>query len=265
MIRDNVRVLRCATIIAFADLRVIYTWRTWIFAWLFRILCQVTFFTLMGRLLHSSDETRYLLIGNSVYIVAMISTFVCVSAAWERQTGTLPLLIASPASPFIVFTGRGINWLIDGTACATVSLFVLSPLFGLPLSFPRALLAIPIIICAGASTYSFGLVLAGLVLRKLELRNLIGNIAYLVLMLLCGVEFPITFLPGGLRYVANVLPLTNGLTAIRALISGAPAGQVLAHAMLEAAVGCGWLALAFVLFRIFTSSSRKAGSIEFGG
>jgi ABC-2 type transport system permease protein len=264
MIRDNARILRCAAGIAIADLRVIYTWQTWVFAWLLRILCQVTFFALIGKLFDSSAETHYLLIGNSVFIVAMISVYVCVSAAWERQTGTLPLLIASPADPFIVFAGRGVNWLIDGTACATISLFALSPLFGLPLPWPRALLAIPIIICAGTSTYCFALVLAGLVLRKTELRNLIANLAYLMLMLLCGVEFPTTFFPAGLRFASNILPLTNGLKAIRDLLSGAPAGQVLTNASLEAVAGCGWLALAFVLFRRFANSSRKAGSIEFG-
>src|SRR5207245_2614080 len=83
-----------------------------------------------------------------------------------------------------------------------------------------------------------------------DLRNVIGHVGYLLLMLLCGVEFPVAFLPAGMRYVAALLPLTNGLKAIRALLSGAPAGQVLAEATLEAAAGCGWLALAFVLFRI---------------
>jgi ABC-2 type transport system permease protein len=262
--RNNVRVLRSGAVIAAADMRAIYTWKTWAFAWLSRILCQVSFFAFIGRLLHSQEETRYLLIGNSVDIVSMVAIFACVSAAWERQSGTLPLLIASPSSLFTIFVGRCANWLVDGIACATVSLFLLGPIFNVPMPWPRLMLAIPIIACIGVSTYFLGLALAAIVLRRIELRNLVAGLAYLSLMIVCGVEIPVAFLPKPVQYLANILPLSHGLAAIRYLLQGAAAGQVFDQGVMELGVGLGWLAVAFFVFRQLAERGRRDGSIEFG-
>ncbi|MCC8251536.1 ABC transporter permease [Saccharothrix luteola] len=264
MIRDNARVLAAAFVSALADLRAIYTWRTWTFAWLSRILCQVAFFAVIGTLLASTERTHYLLVGNAVYIASLVSMFVCASTAWERQTGTLPLLVAAPTSPFTLFVGRSAQWLIDGSVCASIALFVLGPLFGVPLPMPRVLLAIPLIILVAVSTYCFGLVLAGVALRNLELRNLVGNLGGLVLMVICGVQVPSSFWPSPIHEIAQVLPLTHGLQAVRHLLAGAPGGSVLAEAGLELCVAAGWLTLAALTFRQFAESGRRDGSIEFG-
>lgn len=258
------RVLRSGFTVAVADLRAIYTWRTWVFTWLLRILCQVAFFALIGRLLHSPEQTRYLLIGNAVFVVTMTTTFVCVSAAWERMSGTMPLLVASPAPLILVFIGRSVNWLVDGTACAAISLLALAPVFGVTMPWPSTLLAVPIIVLIGLSTYCFALVLAGFVLRRLELRNLVGNLAFLSLMLLCGVQVPVSFLPRPLQYAADALPLTHGLAAIRLLLANAPATHIMVQAALEGAVGIGWLSISVAVFWQLAEAGRRSGAIEFG-
>lgn len=265
MIRDNARILRHAVGSALADLRVIYTWRTWSFAWLSRILIQVAFFALIGRLLHSPARTHFLLVGNAVYIVVVVAMQVCASSAWERQIGTLPLLIASPAHPFVVFVGRSTQWLLDGTACAVIAMFVLGPAFGLSLPMPRALVAIPLIGLVGVATYCFGLFLSGLVLRKVESRNLVSSVSSLTLMLLCGVQTPTSFWPAPVRYVADVLPLTHGLRAVRGLLAGSPAATVLGDAGLEAGTALAWFVVAGLTFRHLAESGRRDGSIEYGG
>lgn len=264
MIRIHTRILAAAFLSALADLRAIYTWRTWSFAWLSRILCQVAFFAVIGRLLGSAERTEYLLVGNAVFIASLVSMLVCASTAWERQAGTLPLLIASPSSPFTLFFGRSAQWLLDGTVSSSIALFVLGPVFGVSLPMPRALLAIPLIALISVSTYSFGLVLAGLVLRKVELRNVVGNLGSLSLMVICGVQVPSSFWPSPIRYVAEVLPLTHGLRAVRDLLSGSARGVVLHNVALEICVAGGWLAIAALTFRQLAESGRKDGSIEFG-
>lgn len=67
-IRDSARVLRWSATSALADLRAFYTWKTWLFGWLTRILCQVAFFALIGAMLDSPDRTAYLLVGNAVFV-----------------------------------------------------------------------------------------------------------------------------------------------------------------------------------------------------
>jgi len=57
--------------------------------------------------------------------------------------------------------------------------------------------------------------------------------------------------------------VTHGVAAIRLLLSGAPAGQVLTSAGLQALVGGAWLVLAILTFDRLAERGRANGSIEF--
>lgn len=263
MIRDNLRILRWSATSALADLRTIYTWKTWTFGWLVRILAQVAFFALIGRLLGSAEAVRFLLVGNAVYVAASTAMFVVASTSWERMAGTLPLLVASPAHPFTVFAGRSVQWLADGVAVSSIALFGLGSAFGVRFDLPQALVVVLLLALVAASVYCFGLVLAGIALRVMEVRNVIGNLGHLSLMILCGVQVPVSFWPGPVQAVTNFLPLRHGLAAIRNVVEGQ--GPVLAEAASEAAVGLGWLVVAGLVFRRLAEGGRKDGSIEFGG
>lgn len=265
VIRDNLRILRCAFVSAFADMRATYTWRTWTFAWLVRILCQVTLFAFIGKLIGNPATTEYLVVGNSVFITADIVMMVCATTSWERMAGTLPLLIGAPASPFVVFAGRSVQWLVDGLACSTVSLMLLAPVLGVHLPFSAVLLAVPMVALISLSVYAFGLVLAGLALRVMSARNIIGRLGSILLMVLTGVQVPVDFWPAPLRVVAQFLPLTHGLEAVRTVLHGGSGGTVLKGLGLEIAVGFGWSLVAVYTYWRLVASGRKDGSIEFGG
>jgi ABC-2 type transport system permease protein len=265
MLRDNARILRYSFLSALADLRAMYTWRTWLFAWLVRILAQVTMFALLGRLLGDPARTEYLVIGNAAYVAAASVMMVVASTAWERMAGTLPLLVASPSTPFVVFAGRSVQWLIDGCACSLISLFLLGPVFGLRPAMPTALLAIPVIALTAVSIYWFGLVLAAIALRVMHIRNMIGNLGGLTLMILAGVQVPVSFWPTPLQWVAQCLPLTHGLRALRIAWVDGPIADIGRYCALELGVMAVWATIAALLFRHLAESGRRDGSIEFGG
>jgi ABC-2 type transport system permease protein len=242
----------------------VYTWRTWLFGWLARILCQVAFFSLIGRMIGSPGVTTYLVIGNAVLVVAQAVLLTISSTAWERMAGTLPLLVAAPGSLFTVFAGRSVQWIGDGTVCGAVSLLVVGPLFGIGLPLGGALLAIPILFVVALAVYAFGLALGGIVLRAIELRALAANLSVFALMLLCGVQVPTSFWPRPVAAVADALPVTHGLRAIRALLAHRSGATVALDVALEAAVGLGWLCAAALIFSRLVEAGRSDGSIEFG-
>lgn len=262
-VRNTLTVLRYAAATGFADFGVMFTWRSWTVGWLSRVLCQVAFFALIGRLLESPDTVRYLLIGNAVLIAVLESAFVVAGTTWERRAGTLPLLIAAPTSPVVVFCGRSVQWLASGTASASIALLVLAPLFGVTLPMPQALLAVPLIGLVSVSAYCFGLVLAGVVLRAMELRNVVGNVIWMGIALLAGVQVPVTFWPGWAQAVSTVLPATHGLAGIRTLLDGGGLGTVVGRAGLEIAIAVGWLTVAALTFRHLAEQGRRNGAIEF--
>lgn len=257
------RVLARSAVLALAEFGAMYTWRTWLFGWLLRVLAQVGFFALIGRLLDDPEAVAYLLVGQAVMIAVIEALLVVPSTTWERRAGTLPLLVAAPANPALVFLGRSVQWLASGVASATVALFTMSAVFGVALPWPRALLAVPLIAVVAASTYCFGTVLAAVVLRFMETRNVVLNVAYLTLMAVCGVGVPTAFWPRWIEVAAQGLPLTHGLLAIRALLDGADASVIWAGAGREMLVGAVWLAVSLLAFRHLAESGRRDGSIEF--
>ena len=254
---DQLRILRQTTAMCLAELRAVYTWRTWLFGWLLRVIAQVAFYTLVGRAAGTEDAVRFILIGNIAVLPCLEATIVVVSVTNERMTGTLPLLVIAPANPVAVYLGRGVQWLVTGFASSAITLLVAPPLLGLPLPFPRLLGVLPLLFLIGLSSYCYACFLAGLSFRWVGLEFVLVNVGYLVVMAFCGVNVPATFWPWEIRLCADVLPVTHGLVAVRALLAGAPSGAVLASAADEALVGAAWLAVAALSFHRVLARGRR--------
>ena len=259
----TVDILRHAALAGIQDLRSLYTWKTWATGWLLRLVCQVIFYSLLGRLIGDEAQVHYLVVGNAVMLCATTVIFVVQSTTWERFAGTLPLLIAAPASPLVVLFGRSVQWIPDALATSLAALLVVGPLFAVPLPWPRTLVVLPLLVLVTLSTYMMGAVFGSLVLRWTNARNLVSNVVAALMMAVCGVNVPVSVFPGWVGTVATVLPLTHGLRAIRATLAGAGAG-VAREAALEIVVGMGWFAVAAASFRWFAEGGRKDGSLEFG-
>ena len=161
-------ILRHAAIAGFEDLRSLYSWKTWTTGWLLRMVCQVVFYSLLGRLIGDDAQVHYLVIGNAVMLCATTVIFVVQSTTWERFAGTLPLLVAAPASPLVVLFGRSVQWIPDALATSLTALLIVGPIFGLPLPWPRTLLVLPLLVLVTLSTYMMGAVFGSLVLRWTE-------------------------------------------------------------------------------------------------
>jgi ABC-2 type transport system permease protein len=258
------RIARQAFIFAVAEMRAVHTWRTWLFGWLARLLVQVAFFALVGRYVADRQTMQYVLVGNVVAITCLESMIVVLTMVQERAGGTLPLLAMAPTSHVPIYLSRGLHWLVSGMVSALTGWLVLPPLLGVPLPWPQALYAIPIIPVVSLTSYCYGCFLSSFAVRWMGLTWITLNLGYLPLMTFCGVNVPVTFWPGWLQAVVNVLPLTHGLGAIRTILAGGPASQVLHAIGWEVLVGAGWLALACVSINQVVARGRVTGSLEFG-
>jgi ABC-2 type transport system permease protein len=255
--------MRYAFLSGLHDYSAIYTWKSWLAGWYLRVLSQVIFFALIGKLLRSDEQTWFLLVGNATMLAAMEGTWALNLAIWERESGALPLLVASPSSPVVVYASRGSYLIADGLASSLGALFVAGAIFGLPLPWPRILLVVPLTLVVGASAYCFGTFLGGVVLRAREISNLVANVSIVVLMTLCGVNVPLHAYPDAVAWMSRFLPLTHGLIAIRDVLNGAAAGTIAAQTGLEALIGLGWLTLCLLTFGRMVGHGRVDGSIEF--
>jgi ABC-2 type transport system permease protein len=263
-LRQGLRIVWYATQSGLSDFSAAFTWKTWLAAWYLRILAQVLFFASIGTLL-GHGQTAYLLIGNSVFLMATHSLLATASTTWERDSGTLPLLVASPAPSWLVLLGRSLFWIPEGIACAVGALLIVGLPLGVPLPPVRVLLCLPMLLLIGVTTYALGVFLGATVLTRNDLRNVVGNAASTTMMALCGVNFPVAVLGPAARAVAGVLPLTHGLIAVRATLDHGVDAAVAAQLSYEAMTGLGWLAAAFVTLRWLETRSRRDGRIVFSG
>ncbi|MBA2424836.1 MAG: ABC transporter permease [Actinobacteria bacterium] len=247
-----------------ADYRAIFTWRSWLAGWYVRVLFQVGFFALIGERLGDDDKTYYLLVGNAMLIAGQLGVFSLNMTSAERWTGTLPLLVASPSSPVLVFSARGAYLAVDGALSALAALCVAGPIFGMDLPWPRVLAVIPITLVIAVASYAFGTFLAGVVFRFRSINSLVVVTTYVALMAACGVNVPLSYYPEPVEILSRLLPLTNGLLAIRGVFAGAPAGEIVANTALEAAVGLGWMVAALLSFNWLASRGRRDGSLDYG-
>jgi len=78
----------------------------------------------------------------------------------------------------------------------------------------------------------------------------------------CGVSVPVSFWPSGIRVLAQAIPLTHGLAAIRGVLANAPPRLILRETVLEGTVGLAWLAISLLLIDRVAESGRSDGSIE---
>lgn len=246
------------------DYRAIFTWRSWLAGWMVRVIAQVAFFAVIGERLGDDQKTFYLLVGNSILIAALTGVFSLNMTTAERWAGTLPLLVASPSSPVIVFSARGSYLAVDGALSALAALFIAGPMFGMDLPWPRVLAVVPITAIVALASYAFGTFLAGIVFRFRSINSLVVLTTNVSMMAACGVNVPLSYYPDALEWFSRVLPVTSGLLAIRGVLDGADPATILRDAGLEATVGAGWMTLALLSFNQLASRGRRDGSLDYG-
>lgn len=240
-----------------------WTWSTWTGGWLLRIVAQATFFAMIGQLLDSPESLRYLVIGNGVVVGALAVNWTVPASTWDRGDGTYPLLVVSPSSLIPAIIGRTAIWLLNGIATSLASLVTLAVVFRIAVPWPSALLIAPLVTLTCASVFCFALMLGSLVTRMPSARNVVHNSALTALMAFCGVSVPVAFWPGWVQVIANCLPLTHGLAAIRGVFDGAPLAVIASNAVWSIVVSAGWLAISVLTMDRMADAGRADGSIEF--
>ena len=117
------------------------------------------------------------------------------------------------------------------------------------------------LLAAIPSVYGLGFVFASLVINVKEANALVFLVRGAV-MVFCGITYPITILPGWMRPIADWLPQTYAIHAIRSAAlsdQGLPAiaGDLNALALF----GAFWLAFGFLVFNWMERRARRTGAI----
>ncbi|HUZ02684.1 MAG TPA: ABC transporter permease [Thermomicrobiaceae bacterium] len=144
----------------------------------------------------------------------------------ERFEGTLPSLLLSPASRSAVVFGYTLASMAVYVIPNVLVLAVLALLSGAHVDVRDPLAAALATLSLAAAASVLGYTLAGLFVLTRR-ANLLANFLQSPIYLLSGMVVPISSLPGPLRSVARVFPISFGMDALRqTLLLGAGLGQV---------------------------------------
>ncbi|MFD6948903.1 hypothetical protein A6A08_03345 [Nocardiopsis sp. TSRI0078] len=251
--------VRQAAVLARTDLSVVYTWRTWLFGWLVRLLTQVVFYSMVGVLVGDPEYTVYVVLGAAVLVCVAETMLATASTCWDKHQGTLGLLAASPVEPGLFFFGRSLGWPASTTVTTSVALLAVPPFFGVTWSPWQVPVLVGVVALTALSSYCMTLLLGSVALVFSQARNVISTIATLYVTAFSGAMVPLEYWPVPIRRVAQALPATHGLEAVRLVEGGGSAVQVLASLGLTALVGLGWFTAAFFSFRLVFARARTGG------
>jgi ABC-2 type transport system permease protein len=264
--RRTVAVLAAAARTGRADLAARYTWLSWSLGWLLRGGLEVAFYALLGVLLDSPEVTAGLVVGRAVFLGTVETMLAVQTTGWERQEGTLPLLVMAPGPVWPAFVGRATQWLPSACLTPFAVLLALGPVFGLEISAGDAACLAAITVVSAVSSFGWAVAVGAVALRHPGARNLVHGVATGALALVAGAFVPVGTWPAPVQAVAAVIPVSHTIEAARAVLSDTATWWSTAGLgvplLVAAALGLLWLVVGCSLIERYARTGRTDGHIE---
>ena len=162
----------------------------------------------------------YLTPGILAQSALFIAIFYGIQIIWERDAGVLTKLMVTPTPRSALITGKafaaGVRSLVQG-----VVVVIIAAILGVALTTnPLKLIGAAIILVLGSAFFAcLSMSIAGLALARDRLMG-IGQAITMPLFFSSSALYPVAVMPGWLRAVSLVNPLTYEVEALRALLIG---------------------------------------------
>jgi ABC-2 type transport system permease protein len=225
-------------------------------------LSQMAFFVFVGLFIRGPSVVPFIAIGNALQTVSWNTVFSVINiTSHDKWDGTLPLVLATPASRLPLFIGRAMIHVFDGMLSVAVSFALAAYIFNVDFGQANVLALVLTVFVTALTMAGFGLLIGGLSFYFRE-PLIFANIFLFTLLILCGINFPVQDLPQFIQPVSYAIPLTYGVSAARSAIAGASLLEITSFLGPQLVVGSVSIALGYVFFRSFENIARKTGRIE---
>ncbi len=174
--------------------------------------------------------SRYNVVPGLIGVILTMTMVMMTSLAMtrERERGTMENLLATPARPFEVMTGKIVPYILIGYVQVVVILLAAKLLFDVPMIGSLALLSVVLIVFIAANL-AVGFTFSTIARNQLQAMQL-TFFFFLPSMLLTGFMFPFRGMPQWAQTIGEVLPLTHFLRIVRGiLLKGNGMAEVLPH------------------------------------
>jgi ABC-2 type transport system permease protein len=134
----------------------------------------------------------------------------------ERERGTMENLLATPAQPLEVMTGKIVQYIFIGLIQISIILLAAVYLFGVPFVGSIAVLYTVALLFIAAQL-TIGITISSLAQNQLQAMQL-TFFYFLPTMLLSGFMFPFQGMPGWAQFLGGVLPATYFMRLVRGIL-----------------------------------------------
>ncbi|MBI1396424.1 MAG: ABC transporter permease subunit [Betaproteobacteria bacterium] len=134
----------------------------------------------------------------------------------ERERGTFENLLATPALPFEVMTGKIVPYILIGLIQVSIILVAARVIFGVPME-GSLLLLLGVVLIFISANLTLGITFSALARNQLQAMQM-TFFFFLPSMLLSGFMFPFRGMPEWAQVIGNLLPLTHFLHLVRGIL-----------------------------------------------
>lgn len=250
---------------AYSTYRALYAWLNWkgyISGVIVQPFASVIMFSMLGRFSNNPLAAQEYAMGIAVTsMVFVLSNGIAQSYQYDRDWGTISFFFVTPANRLISFISRSVlhypNALLSFSMGLIAARLIVNLSFG-SVNWPGFILSALVI---AFSVTAFGQLLGTC---SIAFRNWIGfqAIANGIAIILTGAIIPISVFPAPVQEFARLLPMTNGLFAIRDTFAGAAFSQVWNDVLREALTGLAYYVVAFVGFIVFEQVAKMTGTLD---
>jgi ABC-2 type transport system permease protein len=211
--------------------------------------------------------TTILLVGAVIWAyLGIIFEILTETVAWERWEGTIEYTFMAPLSRPVHLLGMGVFAIGYGVVRAGLLFGVVAAFFSLHLPNADYAAALVLLVVASISFIGIGMMAAVLPLISPEKGTQLGFVAQGVLLVVSGVYYPVSVLPGWMQLLAKISPATYALRGCReAILDGAGVGSLWGEIWPLLVIGAVSVPLGLWVFRTGERYAKKHGKLKRSG
>lgn len=120
----------------------------------------------------------------------------------------------------------------------------------------------PVILIIALSLIGISTIIAGITFYA-KTSMYVSSSIWLLLMIFCGINYPLTILPKFMQKIAYFLPTTNGILAIRELTYKGTLNATFFSCLInELLIGILYLFIGFFVMKVLIRISLKKGTLD---
>lgn len=209
----------------------------------------------------TSNYLGFIAIGTTVWMWQNVVLWnVGLALRNDQLHGTLETNWMSPTWRFSFLLGSSVTQLVSMFMFLVISGLEFALLFGVRYE-GNLLLVILMLLAAIPSIYGLGFAFASLVITLKEASAFVFLVRGII-MIFCGITFPLSVLPNWMQGVAALLPQTYIIRGIRnAALNGADFQTLLPDLVALLIFGVIWLSIGYLTFNWMERRARQTGAI----